>query len=222
MGGYLLNLAALSLGAYWPEFVTIAVVHLLAVASPGPDFAVVFRESLLHGRRAAVITSIGVGLGILVHVTYALLGVALLIAETPAVFTALKYVGAAYLAWIGFKGLRATRAGKPDAGAQVHAPTPSAWQSFRLGFLTNALNPKATLFFLALFSVIIAASTPNLVRGIYGAYMAIATAAWFSLLSFLLGSRSVRELFANYSHWVERGMGVLLIGLAIQLAWTNL
>ena len=222
MGGHLLSPATLSLGGYWPEFATIAVVHLLAVASPGPDFAVVFRESLVHGRRSAVVTSLGVGAGILVHVTYALLGVALLIAETPALFTALKYVGAAYLAWIGFKGLRATRAGKPDAQTRLVGSAPSGWQSFRLGFLTNALNPKATLFFLALFSVIIAASTPNPVRALYGGYMATATAAWFSLLSFLLGSRKVRELFANYSHWVERGMGLLLIALAIQLAWTTL
>ncbi|HXN35772.1 MAG TPA: LysE family translocator, partial [Opitutaceae bacterium] len=90
---------------YWAQFIKVAVAHMLAVASPGPDFAMVVRQSLAHGRRAAVWTSIGVGTAILVHVTYAVLGIGILLRTTPAAFMAVKLAGAAYLAWIGAKAL---------------------------------------------------------------------------------------------------------------------
>ena len=68
---------------YWVEFITIAGVHFFAVASPGPDFAIVLKHSVSYGRRAAVITSVGIGLGILIHVAYSLLGIGIIIATTP-------------------------------------------------------------------------------------------------------------------------------------------
>src|SRR6185436_19883015 len=153
----------------WIEFCTVALAHLLAVASPGPDFAVVLKQSLAHGRRVAIWTSVGVGAAILVHVTYSLFGIGLLIRSSPSAFKALKYASAAYLAWIGASALlsppHAARLGSEAAGA---APTPrAAWTT---GFLTNALNPKATLFFFALFSVVIDPRTPRLAQAAYGAW----------------------------------------------------
>ena len=71
---------------YWAEFLTIAVAHLFAVASPGPDFAVVLRQSVLGGSRTGIWTSLGVGSAILLHVAYCLLGVALLLAQSPSLF----------------------------------------------------------------------------------------------------------------------------------------
>lgn len=92
---------------YWPEFLTIAVAHLLAVASPGPDFAVVLRQALCQSRRNAWLTALGVGTGILVHVAYSLLGIGLLIQQSLVLFNVLKVVGALYLLWIAFQCLRA-------------------------------------------------------------------------------------------------------------------
>ena len=89
---------------YWAQFAKIAVAHMLAVASPGPDFAMVVRQSLAHGRRAAVWTSIGIGSAILVHVSYALLGIGILLRTYPLAFEVMEFVGAGYLAWIGCKG----------------------------------------------------------------------------------------------------------------------
>ena len=89
---------------YWLEFMTIAAVHLLAVASPGPDFAIVMKHSISYGRRAAILTSIGIGLGILIHVAYSLLGIGILIKTTPWLFQALSYVAAAYLLYLGWGG----------------------------------------------------------------------------------------------------------------------
>ena len=107
---------------YWAQFLTVAVAHMLAVASPGPDFAMVLRQSLAHGRRAAIWTSIGIGSAILLHVTYAVLGIGILLRESPFLFTAVKFLAAAYLAWIGAKALRTKpRREMPGAPAGAEA-----------------------------------------------------------------------------------------------------
>ena len=199
---------------YWAEFITIALAHLAAVASPGPDFAVVLRQSLIFGRRKAVICSIGVGLGIAVHVLYALLGIGLLIKSSALLFNLVKWAGALYLIWIGIGALKSQKAEpKPDEQVSVQADQ-SDWQAFRLGFLTNVLNPKATLFFLSLFSVIVSIETPTWVQAIYGGWMTFATGAWFVMLSLLFSGNKVRQFFADYSHWIDRVLGALLIVLA--------
>ncbi len=84
---------------YWAEFFTVALIHLLAVASPGPDFAIVVRESVAHGRRAGTWTALGVGTGIFVHVAYSLLGIGLIVSQSIVLFNALKWLAAAELSW---------------------------------------------------------------------------------------------------------------------------
>ena len=79
----------------WVEFAKVAVVHLLAVASPGPDFALVLKQSLSRGRHVAICTSLGIGSAILLHVSYSLLGLGLLLRESETWFNAVKYAGAA-------------------------------------------------------------------------------------------------------------------------------
>ena len=207
----------MAMTGYWSEFLLLAAAHLLAVASPGPDFAVIVRQSVAYGRAVAIWTSIGIASGILLHVAYSLLGIGLIISQSVALFNLLKWIAAAYLLYIGWLALRATPATQDDSSPA--APTsPSAAQSFGLGFLTNALNPKATLFFLSLFAVAISPATPLSIKLVYGAYFAIATGAWFVMLSMLLGGPAVRSWLKHSGHWVERGMGLLLIGLAARLA----
>lgn len=207
---------------YQSEFLTVAVVHLLAVASPGPDFAMVMRQSLVAGRRAAIWTSIGIGLGILIHVAYTLLGLGLIISQSVQVFNLLKLVGAGYLLYIGWKSLRAksvSSATAADTGETIRECLPA--QALRIGFLTNALNPKATLFFLSLFSVIINPDTPQVMQLVYGLYMSVATGIWFCGLSLVLTQSRVRRGFSRFGHWIERVMGMVLIALGIRLAITS-
>ncbi|BES73405.1 LysE family transporter [Marinobacter nanhaiticus D15-8W] len=200
---------------YWPEFLTVALVHFLAVASPGPDFAVVLRQAITQSRRNAMLTSVGVGLGILVHVTYSLLGIGLLIQQSVMLFNVLKVVGALYLTWIAIQCLRAKPGGIQVAASNGPAQTPG--KAFRLGFLTNTLNPKATLFFVSLFSVVISPGTPVDVQVFYGVYMAVATGGWFAMVALFFTLPQVRRAFARFGHWLDRLMGGVLIALAGRL-----
>ncbi|TLP70899.1 LysE family translocator [Pseudomonas nitroreducens] len=207
---------------YWAEFLTVAFIHLLAVASPGPDFAVVVRESVTHGRRAGTWTALGVGSAIFLHVTYSLLGIGLIVSQSIVLFNALKWLAAAYLLYIGFKALRA-RPADPAAAEAVAGPVArTARGAYVAGFVTNGLNPKATLFFLSLFTVVINPHTPLPVQAGYGVYLACATAAWFCLVALLFSQQRVRAGFARMGHWFDRMMGVVLVGLGIKLAFTEL
>lgn len=202
---------------YWAEFLTIAVAHLFAVASPGPDFAVVLRQSVLGGTRAGLWTSFGVGTAILLHVAYCLLGVALLLSQSPALFNTSKFIAAAYLFFLGIQSIQ--HSFKNDKGEKLIAEPAvlEAKKAFILGFLTNGLNPKATLFFLALFTVIIDVSTPTSIQLLYGLYLATATFAWFAFLSMIIGISSVRLFILGLRVWLERGMGAILLLLAMQI-----
>ena len=208
---------------YWTQFLKIALAHLLAVASPGPDFAMVVRQSLAHGRRAAIWTSIGIGSAILVHVTYALLGIGILLRTYPVAFTAVKFTGALYLAWIGVTALRSRpRRGLAEApfgsrAAVTRPAEPAPRSAWTTGFLTNVFNPKATLFFVAIFATLIAPATPQ----------AYPVCLWSVDVGHddgmvrhglrFLHAKACKGLLQG-GHWIDKVMGVVLIGLALALA----
>jgi threonine/homoserine/homoserine lactone efflux protein len=197
---------------------SIALMHFVAVASPGPDFAIVLKQSLQKGLRPALWTSIGIGAGILLHVLYSILGISLVIKTTPWLYQFLLYVAAAYFIWIGVSALRS----KPSSVQTMHTQdsTKSKWyKAFGLGFLTNGLNPKATLFFLALFTAAIPAETSLSTKVFYGGYLATATAIWFCFLSYLTNFKHIRLAYQSHGHWFDRLMGVVLIIMAIVLLW---
>jgi len=204
---------------YLDEFLLIAIAHFFAVASPGPDFAVVLKQSVQQGRRNALWTSAGVGVAILLHVGYCVLGVALILTQSPNLFIALKYLAGAYLAYLGVQALRAVKPPEntSDAIENKTVLEESVWLAFRRGFLTNALNPKATLFFMSLFTLVISVTTPTSVQIAYGVYMALATWVWFSMLSLVLSKPGVRGFFQKSGYWFDRGIGVILIALAIRV-----
>ncbi len=198
-------------------FLTIAVAHLLAVASPGPDFAIVLKQSVNGGVRCGLWTSAGVGAGILLHVAYCLLGIALLLSTVDWLFVAVKLLAGAYLAWLGAQALR--QAWKSAVAAEFEAAR-AEWhpaRAFSIGFLTNGLNPKATLFFLALWTVVISPETPFGIQLLYGVYLATATFLWFAMLSKLLGQHRVRGFLLRSSRWFEAAMGAVLLLLAARI-----
>ncbi len=205
---------------YIAPILSVALIHLLAVMSPGPDFIMILRNSLVYSRRSGVYSAIGLGLGIAVHVTYCLAGIALIIAQSVVVFNVLKYISAAYLLYIGIKSLRARREREVTVGEHEKKDL-TKWQAVRMGFVTNVTNPKATLFFLSLFTLVISPTTPLFVKLIMGIEMVLATMLWFALLAVVVSHRSIRHRVHGFQHHLERAMGSLLVLLAIKVATTH-
>ena len=201
------------------ELLAVITITILAVISPGPDFAMVTRNSLLLSRRAGVLTALGIGLGIVVHVSYTLLGIGLLISQSLWLFSVLKLVGAAYLIYLGAKMLRA----KPAAAAATDAPPAlSDLAALRIGFFTNALNPKTTVFVVSLFMQVVAPTTPLAVQLGYGAFISLAHMAWFTVVALCFSSGAVRQALLRVRHWIDRVFGGLLIGFGALLATAGL
>jgi len=201
------------------ELLAVITITLLAVISPGPDFAMVTRNSLLLSRRAGVLTAIGIGLGVVVHVSYTLLGIGLLIKQSVWLFGLLKLAGAAYLIYLGIKMLRA----RPDTGVETAAPPAmSDVAALRTGFLTNALNPKTTVFIVSLFMQVVQPSTPTMVQIGYGVFISVAHMLWFSLVALFFSSGAIRLRQLRVRHWIDRAFGGLLVGFGVLLASANL
>lgn len=169
---------------------------LLVVIAPGPDNLLAIGRGLSQGRTAAVLSSVGAGLGIMCHTVAATLGLTLVIQASPAAFWAVKLAGAAYLLWLGIKALTARNliAFEPTA----HQPLERV---FLTGLLSNVLNPKPGLFVLAFIPQFVSAARgPVAVQMlVYGAIFALATAIIFSLL----GSSAAR-----LSRWLAQRPGV--------------
>ena len=125
------------------EIIAVALFTLLAVISPGADFAMVTRSSYAQGRKAGLAAAIGIALGVQVHVLYTVLGIAVIISQSPALFLVMKVLGAGYLIYLGYKSLTNTTRIRLDGLAHSEVSVASA---LRTGFLTNALNPKTMLF----------------------------------------------------------------------------
>ncbi|HWT68528.1 MAG TPA: LysE family transporter [Pseudomonas sp.] len=204
---------------YLGEFLALATVHFLAVVAPGPDFAVTIRQSVRFGRWIGICTALGIGAGISVHVLYTLLGVGALMHTIPWLLTVAKVIGGAYILYLGISLLRSQPKSVLDGEKSAHEPLmeQSLLKAFTTGFLTNATNPKATLFFLAIFTTLISATTPLQIQALYGLWMCCVNALWFVIVAVFFSSNRVRVLFLRMGHWFERTMGVILILFAGRL-----
>ncbi len=130
--------------------------------TPGPDLLFTLTRTLQHGRRAGAAAAFGIGSGCLVHTSAAAFGLAALLAASAEAFTVVRWVGAAYLLWLAVGLLRAPVATAPKADRLAEPAVPaSPWRVFRQGFLTNALNPKVAVFFLAFLPQFIDADAPH-------------------------------------------------------------
>ncbi|HXV29534.1 MAG TPA: LysE family translocator [Sinorhizobium sp.] len=205
---------------YLIELASLMAIFSFAIVSPGADLAMVMRQSLVHGRRPAIITAFGIGASLMFHVTYTVLGLGLIISQSIYLFNIVKWCGVAYLVYIGVKALRAGQTeiaveAPEDAGERKRQ---SAVKAFGLGFLANALNPKAVFFFLSIFSTVVSAHTPMVVKFGYGLVMASALILWFVGVSLFMTTPRMRAAFTRASKWIDRASGLVFIALGLKLA----
>lgn len=198
------------------ELIAVVTITLLAVISPGPDFAMVSRNSLLLSRRAGVLTACGIGGGVLIHVSYTLIGVGVLIQQSLWLFTLLKAIGAAYLIYLGVSMLR-----NAGASAAASSTTPAAVSDFaalKTGFLTNVLNPKTTIFIVSLFMQVVNPQTALGVQIGYGLFIALAHILWFSAVALLFSAPGINARLLRLRKGIDRAFGGLLITFGALLA----
>jgi len=196
--------------------IIVTTVHLLAAAAPGPDFILVSQQTLSSGNRAGLLCSLGIALGLSVHILYSSLGLAALIANSSSALWSIKLLGGCYLIYLGISGLRA-RAGNHQTEQLTTATESSALKTIGLGFLCNALNPKAPIYFVSLFTIVLSQDTPAQHLLIYGLWMMVLQLAWFSFLTLLLSRPLVTGKFQRMGHWIDRvaGGAMLILGLKV-------
>lgn len=197
------------------EVVAVAIITILAVISPGADFAMVTRNSILHGRTAGLLAAVGIALGVQVHVLYTMLGVGLVIGHTPWLFTTIKLLGAAYLIYIGCHTFMQRSRVEVDLSAE---PSMRPIAALRTGFLTNALNPKTTLFVVSTYTQVVHVDTSLPAQFGYGLFMSFAHWAWFSLVALFFSHDGLRAAMLRAQLLLNRLIGTVLVGLGVSLA----
>jgi threonine efflux protein len=196
----------------------LTAVHTLAAASPGPDFVFVTQQTLTHGKRTGLLCSLGIALGLSVHIAYSAFGLATVVAHSSELLGWIKILGGSYLIYLGIKGLRA----KASIGRTVVGgvrPPESSLKTIGAGFLCNALNPKAPIYFLSLFTLVLSPEMPLHQIAIFGAWIMLIQLCWFSFVVLVLSIPSVNRRFQRAGHWIDRVLGgaMILLGLKVLL-----
>lgn len=207
--------------AAWALFGAVAAAHALGVMSPGPDFAIVIRAALTQGRAAGVWTAAGIGSGILFHVAYGLFGLRWLTQRFPWSLDAIALAGAAFLIWMGSSALRAQ---PMTAEMPVNAETTRGdWKRhYGVGLATNVLNPKATLFFVALFTTVVSGPVSMPMMVVLAIWLPLSTFGWFATVAVMLSHAGLRSGLQRHAHRIDRAMGAVLIALGLAVIASTL
>ncbi|CAG37023.1 LysE family translocator [Desulfotalea psychrophila] len=204
---------------YLPELISVSVIAVLMAISPGADFVMVTRNSVFYSRSAGIFSALGVSFAIWIHVAYSIAGLALIISKSIVLFSVIKYLGAAYLIYIGWKTLRSKSLIDIDESSTVNVL--SQWSAFKVGFVTNALNPKTTIFFLSIFTQVVNPQTPLWMQLIYGLIISLSHLVWFSVVAIFLSQPALLQLFKKSKKNIERVVGGVLIGFGLKVAATT-
>jgi len=206
---------------YGSELLTVITITFLAVISPGPDFAVVTRNSLVYSRRCGIWTSFGIAIANWIHVFYTLAGLGFIISKSILLYSSIKYIGAAYLIYLGFSSLRNNTGIKVESGYGIKNRL-SDFASFKTGFITNALNPKATVFYVSVFAQLVSPGTPIIIQILYGTIVSLICLIWFTLVAIFFNHQKVKNQSIKAQRPIEKIMGIILVGFGVKVAFSSL
>jgi threonine/homoserine/homoserine lactone efflux protein len=198
-----------------PEFIAVLCITILAVISPGADFAIITKNSYLYGRTIGVLTALGIALGVFIHVAYTLLALNWIFHYNPNFLNIIRYIGAGYLIYIGYNTFIQT-----SVIDIQNLSRPTAIQAFKTGFLTNALNPKTMLFVMSTYAQIITTSTVILIG--YGLFISLIHFLWFTLLSLVFSQPHIRKNMLARQKPINKTIGSILIILGLLLFGADL
>ncbi len=198
----------------------LTFVHGLAAASPGPDFVLVSQQTLSRGKRSGLLCSLGISLGLSVHIAYSAFGLAAIVAHSTDLLWWVKMIGGSYLIYLGGKGLRSKR----SAERLPMADKPLSTSSVKLiitGFFCNVLNPKAPIYFLSLFTLVLSPDMPLYQVAIFGGWIMVVQLGWFSFVVMVLSIPSVNRRFQKLGHWIERILGGAMVILGLKVIFSK-
>ena len=212
------------LGFIDAQFISFLVAITLLTITPGVDTLLVVRNTARGGVRDGVTTSVAICCGLFVHATISALGISLILLQSAWAFHVLKLVGAGYLIWLGITSLLAARRGQPlpingvlQGGASV-----SRWQPVKEGFLSNVLNPKTVVFYMAFLPQFIAPGDPALLKSLWlaGVHFIIAN-IWQIGVVIMVGSAGKWLASARFAQVLNAATGSVLVVFGIRLALTQ-
>jgi len=199
--------------------VTVTLVHLLALISPGPDFFLACRNSIQYSSTIGMWTAVGFGMGVAIHISYTLFGLTWASAQSNFLLDLIKYLGAIYLIYLGISSIFSKRTLIQTTTEHTPHLNINRFVAIRMGFLTNLLNPKATLFFLSLFTIIIGPEVKLSVIILLSFILVSSTIIWFSWVAIFLDQQKIRNLIEAYQLEFNRFFGLLLIVIGIRIGW---
>ncbi|POT97322.1 threonine export protein RhtC [Pseudescherichia vulneris] len=198
-------------------FLTVALVHLVALMSPGPDFFFVSQTAVSRSRKEAMMGVLGITLGVMIWAGVALLGLNLILEKMAWLHTIIMVGGGLYLCWMGYQMLRGAL--KKEA---INAPAPqvelaTGGRSFVKGLLTNLANPKAIIYFGSVFSLFVGDSVGETARWGIFVLIALETFAWFTLVASLFALPAMRRGYQRMAKWIDGVAGALFTAFGLHL-----
>jgi len=200
-------------------FLMVAMVHMIALASPGPDFFFVSHTAASRSRKEAMMGVIGITLGVAVWAAVALMGLHLILQKMAWLHQIITVGGGLYLCWMGWQLLKSARSKKQDGGAEtdVAVALPARGRTFMRGLLTNLSNPKAVVYFGSVFSMFVGDSVSGGERSAIFLLIVIETLAWFSLVAMVFALPKMRRGYQRLAKWIDGVAGVVFAGFGIAL-----
>ncbi len=199
----------------WLSFVAICILGAL---SPGPSLALVIKNTVNGGAATGYATSISHGLGVALYAAITAAGVAVLVVNTPLLFSIIQYAGAAFLLYLGVKALLSKKANNVETEELTSQSTQTQRiNGWRDGFLIAFLNPKLAIFFIALFSQFVSADSSEQQKIIMTATVGTIDALWYCFVTFILSRGNIINTLKKNSYIVDKVTGVFLIALAVRV-----
>ena len=206
------------LNEYLDEFLIVSAAHFLALLSPGPDFVLIVRSSLVFRFRVASGVCLGIALANAFYIALCLISIQSL-SKVAGLYDVIKYLGAAYLMYLGYRLLSSKSSGYIiEQSNPSHSTNSTFFRELGSGLMASLLNPKISLFYLSLFTLVIDANTPMLIQASYGIWMFSTVLFWDLLLTRFIGSKSIKVFFKHFICKVEKVCGLFLVGLGLKLA----
>ena len=201
---------------YLPQLLTLIGVWIIAIITPGPDFAATMHYSVAHSRRDGVLVALGVTTSIAIWVTASMTGLGMVLIQLSWMTNVIRVAGALYLAYLGLKTI--LNAHLPMQAAMTGALSSRRISSWQVGFLTNISNPKAVVFFGSIFALLLPPHASFLLQMTIAVTMVIIAGSWFCIVACLCSLGPIIAMYRRAKKWLDYLTGGLFVALGVRLA----